>query len=223
MDNETVNHVLRCPHPAAQVLWTQEMEKVHKWIIDNKGCPIMADIIIASLNKWHHNEDIPPYQLPLTLQAACTSQNEIGWQSFIEGFWASLWRSHQKDYLESITSKRSSILWISKLQRQIWQIAWTMWEQRNNILHTEGASIHQFDEEQIDGEIMREWLHHQRLPQQYQHLFNGTIEQRLSSDIHQKRRWIISVWAAQDAHSQSRDNRNEHVSKIFERWKANKL
>ena len=117
MDNETVNHVLRCPHPIAQVLWKQEMTKVHKWITDNKGCPTMADIIILYLNKLHHNKAIPPYQIPHTLHEPITSQNEIGWQSFIEGFWVTSWRIHQKE---------PNTMLFHSLYAWIWNLLWKL-------------------------------------------------------------------------------------------------
>ena len=96
-----------------------------------------------------------------------------------------------------------------------------MWEHRNNtgILHSKGSSIHRHEGELIDQEIRTEWLNCNALPRYYAHLFHGTLTSTLDSLIHQKKRWLINIWAAQEAWSELRADRNEHVVNIFERWK----
>ena len=177
--------------------------------------------MIEYLNAWHHHSPTQPsHQYSPLLQQAIRQQSQIGWQSFIEGFWSSTWRKHQEEYLKSIKTQRSALLWASRLQRRIWQIAWTMWEHRNNILHSDGKTIHQYETKLVDQEINIEWERSHSLPQQYQHLFSGTLQQKLTSDIHTKRRWLSNVWIAQEVRQQLRDDRNEHVVMLFNQWKA---
>ena len=198
-DNESLQHVLKCPDTRAQQLWFSEIDKLHTWIIDNKGCPELALAIRTYLHSWHHQSPTEPMSWSPTLTRAIWEQNAIGWTSFLEGIWSQQWRVHQHQYLQSIKSQRSSILWISKAQRQIWQIAWEMWNQRNNILHSDRKTIHQYETALLDSEIRTEWSRRQRLPAQYNHLFNGTLENRLQSSTLQKQRWIVTVWAAQES------------------------
>ena len=150
---------------------------------------------------------------------AIQEQDRIGWQSFIEGFWTDKWRIYQQHHFDEIHSTRSSLLWISKLQRRIWQIAWSMWEQRNDMLHNQGSTIHQYDTELLDQEIRKEWAS-QNVPARYNYLFRGSLEDKLHSSTAQKQSWITNLWTAQEAHAIASDNRNDHVTKIFERWKA---
>ena len=182
----------------------------------------MAQVIVQYLNAWHHNQQytLPLANIPPILQDAITDQSSIGWTSFIEGFWSKHWRRYQQQHLAQIRSKRSALLWISKLQRKIWHIAWELWTHRNNRLHSQGATIHQYDTMLINQEIEKEWMHQGNLPQKYNNLFRGTLQEKLQSDIHQKRRWLANIWIAQEAHLLARDNRNEHISKQFERWKS---
>lgn len=102
-DNETLTHVLKCSAPTAQQLWDDEMTNLQQWILDNKGCPLLAETIVTQLHAWHNNE-LPPQpssSSPLLLESIW-QQASIGWQSFIEGFWSSKWREHQLQYFESI-------------------------------------------------------------------------------------------------------------------------
>ena len=179
----------------------------------------MAHAIVTHLNTWHTGSEQPTQTYSHTLHLAVQQQNNIGWQSFIEGFWSSQWRAHQQQYLSSIKSKRSSLLWISKLQRRIWLIPWKMWEHRNNVLHANGA-IHQYEIELLQQEISKEWLHQHSLSQQYRNLFRGTLHQKLQTPIHQQKRWIVNVWAAQEKLGTVRMDRDEHILNIFDRWKS---
>ena len=150
-DNETTSHVLRCPEASAQTTWQTEMDNLHTWIIEKKGSEEMAQAIIEYLNSWHHDSAISDIQVYSSrLQDALQQQNQIGWQSFLEGYWSIKWREYQTHHLVSIQSQRSSVLWISQLQRRIWKVAWTLWEHRNTILHSEGKTIHQYEADLIN-------------------------------------------------------------------------
>ena len=217
-DDETITHVLQCENVQAQLLWKEEVEKLSTWIINNKGCPELAHAITTSLNNWHSGSDNTSQTYSPSLQAAVRQQNNIGWQSFIEGFWSVKWEEHQQLYLTSIKSQRSSRLWISKAQRRIWLIAWKLWEQRNNVLHSNG-SIHQYEIELLQQEIQKEWDNQHSLTHQYRNLFRGTLQQKLETSIQQQKRWIVNVWAAQEKLGTIREDRDENILNIFDRWK----
>ena len=106
------------------------------------------------------------------------------------------------------------------MQRKIWHIAWTLWTHRNNVLHSDGKTIHQYETTLLDQEISKEWRRQHSLPNQYAHMFNGTLQQRLLSTIQQKQRWLATIWAAQEHRSNLRQDRNLHIVNVFDRWKA---
>jgi hypothetical protein len=99
--------------------------------------------------------------------------------SFIEDYWSKEWRQCQTKYLTQLKSKKSSILWISQVQRKIWLITWEIWEQRNITLHNNGTTIHIHQMEALNEEIDQEWnTSLDQLPHQYTHLFNETKEDK---------------------------------------------
>jgi hypothetical protein len=117
----------------------------------------------------------------------------------MEGYWSHRWRQCQHDYLLQLRSQKSSLLWISQVQRRIWLIAWGMWEHRNTKLHNEGETIHPHEMEALDQEINLEWdTGLDQLPPQYNHLFAGTKADRLSNNVTQKLMWLTSIWTARD-------------------------
>ena len=94
-----------------------------------------------------------------------------------------------------------------------------MWEQRNVILHSDGSTIHQYESSLLDQEIAIEWERQYTLPYHYAHLFTGTLQARLQKSMHQKRRWLTSIWTAQERGIQLRDDGNIHIVNLYDRWK----
>jgi hypothetical protein len=119
-----------CNHSEALTLWNTSLTTLEEWMLSNNGHPELVELIILGLTKWHNNERIPlSYDiLEPDLAKAWSKQRRIGWTSFIEGFWVIEWRACQTTYLKHINSHKSSTLWISRVQRRIWLIAWNMWD-----------------------------------------------------------------------------------------------
>jgi hypothetical protein len=165
------------------------------------GHPELIELIIMYLTKWHSSEPIP-YEYDIlepSLQLAYSQQQRLGWASFIEGYWFQGWRQCQKEYLLQLRSQKSSLLWISRVQRHIWLIAWGMWEHRNMQLHNDGYTIHIHEMEALDQEIDLEWdTGLDQLPNHYAHLFHGTKADRLSDNVTQKLMWLTSIWTSRD-------------------------
>jgi hypothetical protein len=223
-DNETVHHVLQCTHDEAKHIWNQSLENLETWMTNNHGHPELIELIILCLNKWHDQELIPyDYDiLEPSLVQAYKQQRRLGWASFIEGYWSSYWRHCQSDYLKGLQSRKSSLLWISRVQRRIWLIAWELWEHRNSQLHNKGNTIHSYEMQELDIEIRNEWGSGlDQLPQTYTHLFDGSLENRITDNVHQKLMWLISVWTARDneIHVGPMRQRSSTILTIYDRWK----
>ena len=224
--DEDVTHVLLCNEITATSLWTSSIADLEEWLELNDCEPDMKLTICLSLQSWHNGSPLPTIlsDNPL-LQLATRQQDNISWFSFICGFLAVGWRAVQHEHLLFIGSQKSSILWMTKLQRRIWIIPWSLWLHRNNHLHNDGSSIHRTDYQSVVSEILREWnLGIDTLPPRYQHLFQGTVQQRLNENIHLKLMWLASVWAARDRISRSENlpvdpNRNTTAISFFIRWR----
>jgi hypothetical protein len=185
-DNEDTNHILRRPQNDAHTLCDHSLLDLEQWMIQNNGHPELIEIIILGLTTLHNDNRLPlTYEiLEPTLRQAWTKQCRIGWGSFIEGYWALEWQQCQSVYLIHINSRKSSLLWISRVQRRIWLMAWNMWEHRNNFLHNDGTTIHTYETRAINEEIREEWTTGLgQLSPTYNHLFNGDLQHRLDDTI----------------------------------------
>ena len=160
--------------------------------------PDMAQCICDHLQSWKY-QVAPPQEIPNNqlLNQALRVQHRIGWQQFIEGFWSTGWRQCQEQHFKEINSAKSAILWLSKTQRKIWQIAWEMWQHRNEVLHKNNQSIHPTVREALTAEITQQWEEGlSTLPERYSNLFQGSLETKLRLDAFHQRAWLHSVWSA---------------------------
>jgi hypothetical protein len=201
VDNKTVHHVLQCPNLEARQLWSTALDKLEQWMTTNHGHPELVELIIMGLSKWHSQELIPlEFEiLEPSLQRAYSQQRHLGWASFIEGYWSKEWQRCQTDYLQQLKSQKLSLLWISRVQRKIWMIAWEMWEHCNTNLHHNGTTIHLYKMDAINHEIDQEWnTGIDQLPPTYTYLFAGNKDDRINDKVRQKLMWLTSIWTACD-------------------------
>ena len=189
----------------------------------NDGDPDLIQAVIENIQAWRNECHYPAtFYTNRRLCQAIRQQDDIGWQSFIEGFTATGWRKTQEEHLLQIGSQKSALLWMSRLSQKLWSIMRAMWTDRNDTLHQNGNSVHQQESRAITTEILMEWQTGlDLLPQQrYEHLFRGTVQDKLRENIVQKQMWLCSVWGARDRYGSTQERGRDIVaSDCYRRWK----
>jgi hypothetical protein len=223
MDKEDVEHVLRCQAPEATQTWDTAMNELEEWMKDNDAEPHMTEVICTSLKAWRNGTNLPfpRTETPQIVIEGMIEQDGIGWFNFINGFISTKWRLIQTAHFKDMRSLKSPILWISRFQRRIWLIPWQLWQQRNDVLHNDGRTIHFQESAAVNREIRKEYvMAGEGLPASYQHLFQGNEEDLIRQPIHKKQEWLKSVWVARD-HYMPRQvgHRNGIAEAFYLRWK----
>ena len=220
---ETALHTITCPHQGASELWDKEIHTLRTWMHNNQGHTEMTNAICDKLNAWRYNQPSPIITTSnRKLREGLRKQDRLGWQNFIQGFIPKEFKACQQQHLINIGSQKSDSLWIARMQNKIWLIAWDLWQHRNDILHGDGSRIHSRDYRATNNQVIAEWT---TGPESlsttlHGHLFRGSLRQRLSSSISEKRQWLTSVWAARDNdNSASAYLRDATADRFYERWK----
>jgi hypothetical protein len=222
-DKEDVEHVVSCRNPAATQTWTEAIHMLERWMHDNEAEPSMTAIICNSLRSWRSGVPlpVPSNNVPAIIIEAMVEQDGIGWFNLLNGFISKKWRIIQKAYLKDLGSFKSPQLWISRFQKRIWEIPWQLWQHRNEFLHNDGTTIHFQEIAAVNREIRTEYLQRgQGLPDHYQYLFHGQLDELLSQNIFHKQEWLKSVWAAREHHTpDARRHRDGIAEANYLRWK----
>jgi hypothetical protein len=117
--------------------------------------PGIIQVICAKLLAWQRGstEEIPVgtfHALPAVVQ----TQDEIGWQSLLEGRPALGWSEVQNRYYEWLGSRRSGLRWLTALIQKLWDIAFDVWQHRNRVLHKQEHSVaRDLEIQQITAEL----------------------------------------------------------------------
>ena len=187
--------------------------------------PELITAIQENLNSWRemNNSNYTPSNTQL--RSAINNQRHLGWRNLVDGFWDTSWRKIQEQHMRDINSQKSALLWLCKVQRRIWKIAWAMWEDRNEQLHS-NSSIHPEDKRNINKEIIYEWkMGQDKLSSHYSGLFQGTLERKLKSSSANKRNWLFNVWSAREKVDEAYLVKNENTQPAtslrfnYIRWK----
>ena len=218
--NETTTHVMQCQSYGTHCLWSKLMRSFATWIEKNKGPETLAQAIIDNLTAWRQQSPFPPLPDDRNIRAAVLEQDDIGWRSFLDGFISTKWKIVIERHFQTTGSQKSAELWTSKMVRQIWDMQWQLWMNRNDTLYGEGNTIHLEEINAINEELTKQWMQGLAdLPRtRYQHLFQGEFRLLYQKDHNQKRQWLTSVWLAREQHSDTPGTRNKIADNFFQRW-----
>lgn len=198
-DNERTDHVLQCKGAETSTIWKDEIKKLQEWMISQDLYPELVTLIITELNNWRDNHTSTYTPTNQHLQQALTSQRRIGWFHFIEGFWANSFVLCQQAFFDANNSPKSSTLLLSKTQRRIWKVAWSLWSHRNQYLHDTNNSFHPQEIQNIDHEITYERNKGlDTLSTSYSTLFSEPLIVLLAKTHIQKLNWLTTVWTVRE-------------------------
>jgi hypothetical protein len=135
--NEDTTHLILCPALQAMATWETSLQGLSQWMLETHTLPSMRHYIILRLLRWRLNQHPPP--LPsydeFGLFHAISEQTSIGW-NFLDGFVTTEWKTVQDEYYKWLDMRRTGRRWIIALLTKLWDVSWSMWEDRNDARHT---------------------------------------------------------------------------------------
>ncbi len=148
-------------------------------------------------------------------------QNDIGWQTFIEGWTAMEWESAQQDYYNFIMSRRTGKHWMTALSRKLWLVAWDLWEHRNGILHAQTNTISDKKLQAVNRKVTVLFSKYQQILTATieKYLFSVPLQQLLMKDFHYKEEWInILESVLQSKEVQISEGAMNRMRGVMRRW-----
>ena len=127
---ETPTHVWKCTDPDSRFIWKSALKELDIWLEKRYTLPSLRNLIIQSLDNWLNDQPSTDNE-PILLAA----QNNIGWDYLIEGFLPVQWVEAQHQHYLSSNRLASGKRWATALILKFWNIAWDLWEHRNNTTH----------------------------------------------------------------------------------------
>jgi hypothetical protein len=128
---EDAPHVWKCTGCDANLVWKKSLEQLSDWLSSVQTDPDVQDAIIAYLNSWRE-DSIPEKVVSFDLKDIVQYQSNQGWRLVFEGWIPIAWDEIQQAYYNLIKSRRTGKRWTICLIKKLWDIAWDLWDHRND-------------------------------------------------------------------------------------------
>ena len=163
--------------------------------------PGIARCIIVSLLAWRNNTQLPILSPNDICYEAHREQSILGYRAFAEGFISPLWSKIQETHFQRLRRRNKGVNWASLLLRQMWDILWSMWETRNELVQQ--AHLQQTSPEMLalNSQIEIEYeAGFGNLPRQYHRHFSIPLRKMMRKTKGYKQQWILLIHNLRQLH-----------------------
>ena len=195
--DESVTHVIVCPHPSASSTWSEQLDNLKQWMRAQKTNSDIIDAIIRNVKKLRKSGGIFGHHYQDTkMRKVVQEQNCIGWDHFMLGRISTRWSRLQDYHYKRIHSRRTGERWATNLIMKIWEVHWSMWQHRNECLHDTGNN-EILGSNTMEKEILRELKKGCALLQPTEkYLFSITKTEVREWSAIRKQKWLRTICAA---------------------------
>jgi hypothetical protein len=145
-------HVWKCKAQPVQDLWKTSLTKLHSHLQKIDTDPDLIKLLLEYLDAWRYdNNDHTLNNNKYGLLA--DQQDTIGGRQLFEGWLHFEWESIQEKYYLEINSRRSGKRWTVAVITKLWDVAWDMWELRNEVYHNTTNRALQEDTHSLDLQV----------------------------------------------------------------------
>ena len=133
-------HVNKCSSASASKTWEACLSDLSMWLDGQNTDPSISASILYVLSLIRDPSSSVPESLrnsTETVSQGLADQQIIGPECLLEGLLSSQWAIIQQQFYSSSGSRRSGPLWAARLVQQLLMIGFTMWEDRNDALHSD--------------------------------------------------------------------------------------
>jgi hypothetical protein len=171
----------------------QCMADFEEWLSQFPTDPDITKAMVQRISEWLESQTHKPLTgIHRDIQAVLTKQDDIGWDLPFTGIWHRDWITVQQQYLQFKGSKQTSKLWLSAVIRQTLQLAFDLWERRNQVVH---KTVHQ--KQQLSIRCHIQWIYaqnHSSFPPHAQARLTN-LQELLNKTPAQQKAWLLAFEA----------------------------
>ena len=193
-EDEQVVHIVQCPDPRPRKCLKQSLKSLRDWMTQELTQPSLASQLHLHLQRWAHQEPPPPLTGPYHVKLAIHEQAMIGWENFLYGRFSTKILAAQTKHFRSIgKTRRTGKAWSVRLAIQAYEVLWTMWDHRNNIVHGTGSRQDLARLHVLRGRVQAEFAKgHQGLVAADRHLLDD-MDTVMAYGLQDTRDWLNKI------------------------------
>ena len=202
---------MECKGTGADATFALAVQKLETDMTAIDTAPHIVTAIIRRIQQWRKYGDraLPRFKDhdQWGTQHAVREQDLIGWYQFLLGRVGRKWSDAQQRYIDSLYKRNTGRRWTISLIQKALDVAWDMWEQRNDIkhntLHPRAAAA------VLDIKVQLQMLYRKGSTEflsQDKLLFTKSEDTLLKGDSSEMLQWITSVLNATRRAAQAKND-----------------
>ena len=219
VDDEDARHVPICPAEVAVQARREGLLRLQTKLEQLETHPEITNCLVQGIRFRH--QSFTQHATPDTAQAA-HDQDQIGWESLLEGRIASEWTEIQDRHYTSQRSRRCPSLWAQRVVEALWEYTHSLWTTRCTTINDmeKAQALHTLKQTTNERIIQ---LYNDYLPQNFaandRYLFTDkTLTERLASNQTTKETWLQAVEWAIDIAREATENENHQMRQTMQAW-----
>ena len=214
-EDESTEHVLRCKHDECFSLRRNLITKLDLWLQSQSTAPHIQSYIINSLQQYlGHANHANLYE-----DDSLCDQSKIGGEYLLYGFISKQMVRDQHTYFQSCQSRKTGVIWGSKVIKQLWNIVYQLWDHRNKKLHDDNNLYSYNGLQSLRDCITKEHrLGQGSLHEVYRIYFRSPLPTLLRHTLEYQRRWFLLIRSAREAEPSYVPSDDFDTSIALRRW-----
>jgi hypothetical protein len=149
------------PDPRALQQRTESLAKFEQQLRYIKTATVICLVIMSQITGWLNAEQRPlSGSHSVGIRRAVAYQTVLGWEQFMKCRITFHWEILQDFEFRRRQQWHTGTFWAAHLVRATWDPSWSMWDHRNEVLHTSDVQDNKLlDMDSIDFAIIEEWGH----------------------------------------------------------------
>jgi hypothetical protein len=224
--SESARHVVECQGTGTEITFALAIQKLDTHLTVLETAPALQAAILKRLRQWRELRD---HALPKFTgfdqqgtQHAAREQDGIGWCQLLLWRIALKWSDSQQRHIDTLQKYNIGRRWAVSVIQKVLDVAWDVWEQRNDIKHDTLHPRKAAELARIKVELQllcrkgcKKLLSHDRL------LFSKTEAKLLKGSSIEMLQWITSVSTAKRRAAVAKDDREATMKperELMKRW-----
>ena len=220
---ETTDHIIQCTDERSRLQYQKSIKKFITYLKKSHTDPTIISIfenatITAIPTRFKLR--VPAYETDPDYAIAADEQDAIGWKNLFKGHISKKWAHLQmKHYSRMYSNPPSLHHWSKNVILRLYDIAYDMWDHRNNIVHDNfEETLNKKESDALRQNVIEEYNKgSQRILRSHRYLYKASLNTILERTVLEKKYWLMTVQASRICYQQQ-EQRNQNTSDIIREY-----
>ena len=209
---ENTDHLIQCQDERPKSHYQKAIQKLFKFLKNSHTHPSIIQIFQSTLSNnlpTSFEYFVPTYGIDQDVITAAREQDEIGWKNIFKGHLSSKWAHLQMKHFSKMYANPPSLHnWSKNIILQFYDISYSMWSHRNEIVHDDfEEKLNKKESDALKKEITNEYMKgHTNIMQYHKFMFQDSLTTLMEKTVIEKKYWLLTIKASRICFDKTTEN-----------------